>query len=175
MNYQFHKAQPKYRSRCLVISEIAATNLIPAEFVAENQHRIPIWLDIDVKTPMSAQTTMWVSLAEVRSLFNIPRIKGQDDEWLACGHIYRKRVVRVMPFDGERVHRKQDYGVKVICSDDPEEHVFDWETQSWVDCETYKANKLEKFLQGLSRTIKMLERIANTADMEGNNTASKVP
>ena len=54
--------------------------------------RLPTLLRDFDKDPV---TNVWVCLAELRVLFDIPHGKGQDDEWLACGHISRCRVVRM--------------------------------------------------------------------------------
>ena len=64
----------------------------------------------------------------MRRVFNIPVGKGQDDEWLACGHIFQYEVDCVMPYDGSGICKPELSNVIA-----PNEWKFDWQKWLWVD------------------------------------------
>ena len=74
---------------------------------------------------------VWICVAEIRPIFEIPQGIGQDDEWLACGHIFRNKIDCIMPYDGGKVYITPGDKIKL------NRWEFDWNAQAWVSIKTY--------------------------------------
>ncbi|KAF2673678.1 hypothetical protein BT63DRAFT_164089 [Microthyrium microscopicum] len=110
--FQYHNAPPAYLATDVSVTRIKTSGMRKAEYhPADSDEVIPLWVDttnldedtmsMSIESLQKIPVTVWISIAEVRLVFDIPHWKGQDDEWLACGHILKAKVDRVMHYDGD--------------------------------------------------------------------------
>ncbi|KAF2281419.1 uncharacterized protein EI97DRAFT_472845, partial [Westerdykella ornata] len=111
--------------------------------VTTRHEKIPVWVnesiipsdrsDIPVAQLKGSKYEMWLSITELRrcgSDFRLACSKGHDFEWLAAGAIPKSRITRVMPFDGETLHKYPELGiVRSIRRVEP--YFFDYKTSTW--------------------------------------------
>lgn len=107
----------------------------------ERSVQIPAWVhetarphdgsSISVAQLSRSEADIRLSITELRlSNLKVPARKGNHYEWLACGAIPRSRIVRVMPYDGQQVHKKEGpRAVKSLKS--TESWIFDWKMGIW--------------------------------------------
>ncbi|KAH4342097.1 hypothetical protein HBH98_167040 [Parastagonospora nodorum] len=122
--------------------------------------KIPIWIR-DTARPMDGSAItiqqyhdsgadMWVNGREMRKTgdfdMNCGASNSHDDEWLCCGAIPESIITNVMPFDGNKVHRKKGYEfVKSIKSME----IYIWNFDEWIwehnpDTTDYRPYRLAK-------------------------------
>ena len=120
---------------------------------------IPVWIRSSARpTDWSAITEqqlirsgadMWMSITEIRRSdlkkhtlqirkWDTVAAKGHDYEWLACGFIPESCIMRIMPWDGKKLHTNPDTRiVRSIGSPDP--WIFDQNTRMWrLDARLYR-------------------------------------
>jgi hypothetical protein len=122
--------------------------------------KIPIWIrDTARPTDGSAITIqqyhdsgadMWVNGREMRKTGDFDMKCGasnsHNDEWLCCGAIPESIITNVMPFDGNKVHRKKGYEfVRSIKSME----IYIWNFDEWIwehnpDTTDYRPYRLAK-------------------------------
>ncbi|KAF2122208.1 hypothetical protein BDV96DRAFT_140312 [Lophiotrema nucula] len=114
VKHQYHNPRSDYQADRNFIAEIRSDDLVPTKFIfPSSSHVVPVWVSPQSLTLTSQAvpdqgdgTDIWISIAEVRNVFNIPYGEGQNDEWLACGAIPWSRIECVMPYDGSQVHQQ---------------------------------------------------------------------
>lgn len=123
---------------------------------------IPIWVSARMKPADGSSITLdefeaagaelWMSISELRTsnLSEQPHghdrrrmlfADGHDYEWLSLGSISERRIKRIMPWDGEKLH--ENPGPRTIFSKhSPEPWIYDRDLQSWrLDAELFAQAK----------------------------------
>ncbi|KAJ4299232.1 hypothetical protein N0V90_004476 [Kalmusia sp. IMI 367209] len=93
---------------------------------------------------------LWLSITELR--YGEYRIRAtwlHDYEWLACGAIPKTRIIKVMPFDGKKLHKVQ--GTREVRSEDGF-WVWDWEKSMWLLDPKHEGKEEEKDAQSQNDT-----------------------
>jgi hypothetical protein len=112
---------------------------------------IPIWISSHARPKdgssigseqfKKAGAEIWLSITELRqsNLKDLPQghdrrhmimAKGHHYEWLALGIIPESRIVKVMPWDGAKLHEHR--GPDIVWSrSSAEPWIYDWDMESW--------------------------------------------
>ncbi|KAF2013481.1 hypothetical protein BU24DRAFT_483255, partial [Aaosphaeria arxii CBS 175.79] len=123
---------------------VLATPTLAAEETSEiKEFNIPIWIRADnlpsktstltIEELQNSRADVWVSVHELRysDMKADPTCRGHPDEWLACGEIQEKYVQKVMPYDGNKLHRREHPGEVVKSAKSTERWTWNWERQWW--------------------------------------------
>lgn len=82
--------------------------------------QIPVWVHEDALSDHEDAMSMnleefeainpeiWLSITELRHCnLKVPASRGHDYEWLAAGTILKKRMRKIMPYDGKKLHEQE--------------------------------------------------------------------
>ncbi|KAL1610526.1 hypothetical protein SLS60_002195 [Paraconiothyrium brasiliense] len=107
------------------------------------QVQIPAWIHQDAITGHEDAGSMtleelegcdpeiWLSITELRHCnLKVPAAKGHDYEWLAAGTILKKRIHKIKPWDGEKLHHNEGPH-KVRSKSSNKCWVWDWQKSTW--------------------------------------------
>jgi hypothetical protein len=107
------------------------------------------WSAITNKDWVVSGADMWTSITEIRRSNlkkHTPKIrkwdtvaaKGHDYEWLACGFIPTSCILKVMPWDGKKLHTIQDTRI-VRSIGSPYPWIWDYSIEMWrLDARLYR-------------------------------------
>jgi hypothetical protein len=135
---------------------------------------IPVWIRKSARhSDRSAITNkdwilsgadMWMSITEIRRSDlkkHTPKIrkwdtiatKGHDYEWLACGFIPTSCIVKVMPWDGKKLHTAPDTRI-VRSIGSPYPWIWDYHFERWrLDARLYRTACFLAVFGGSKRTV----------------------
>jgi hypothetical protein len=93
---------------------------------------------------------MWIRGIEMRKTgpfdMNYGAADTHDNDWLCCGPVPRSRITKVMPFDGEKLHRMKTSQL-VKSQESIEIYIFNWDLWKWQhnpDLTDYRPYRLER-------------------------------
>jgi hypothetical protein len=126
----------------------------------KRQVKLDVWIRRTARpedgSPISIQqlydsgADMWIRGIEMRKTgpfdMNYGAADTHDNDWLCCGPVPRSCITKVMPFDGEKLHRKKTSQL-VKSQESIEIYIFNWDIWRWLhnpDLTDYRPYRLER-------------------------------
>lgn len=144
---------------------IINTSNLYAGWIDTSSGRVPVWLEhgelpkvpkgVLYMTPEGVEAfeaSIWICVAEVRSILGLKPHHGQKGEWLACGHIPRSMVNAQVVLQAYQRHRdvslrpelRRSGSVRSISSEEQEDHVREQIARNRASRENLRLNALSK-------------------------------
>jgi hypothetical protein len=157
---------------------------------------IPVWIRksaipsdgsaITDKDWVLSRADMWMSITEIRRSdlkkhtpnnrkYDTVAAKGHDYEWLACGFVPTTCIMRVMPWDGKKLHTVPDTRI-VRSIGSPYPWVWDYHFERWrLDARLYRTACFLAVFGGSKRKVHdVLAKAIQEPKLRRRRTSKKI-